>query len=332
MLYLSVILISLLLAFISQKYNNKFLIYVIIIIVSLLSGLRGVDVGKDTKMYYLIIDEISNKDIGIYGTDFGFTIATKILLNIFEKKENIILIYAFITNFLIIIRLWSFRRKSSVPLMLFIYFALYYPYTFNIMRQYIAIAIVFYSTIFLEKKQLVNFIILNIIAASIHTTSIISFLLPIIYKNKLEKKIILYQLTCVSIILPMSFYMFHKNLFRYLVYLKTPTISVNFTTIIFFLCFIILVCLSHKKIEKEIMICYFMGLILLTTNMFFMYMSRISFYYALYCMPFWGQAINKSKNKFLYIPLICIIICIFMFSLMISDRENLLWEYRTIFD
>lgn len=174
MTYFVCICAASLFAMAAQKRNSKFLLFLVALILSLLCGLRGDGVGVDTLNYMSYFANLRAIGIG-FGSDIGFSVFAYGMLQIFEESHIVLLICAFITNFLIIFRLWDFRDRASLSMMVFIFSVMHYPYTFNIVRQYLAIAMVFYGTRYIEKKKPLVYILINIVAVSIHTSSLVCF-------------------------------------------------------------------------------------------------------------------------------------------------------------
>ena len=170
MLYL-VFALAMLLAFLAERGNKMSCLVLLILVLSCFVGLRSRSVGIDTDMYYQQFERLSR---GIFSpnVEIGFQLICYPLLKIM-KTEHLILLFSLITNCLIMARLWSLREKASFFLMSMLYIFLLYPETANIMRQYLAIAVVFYASIYVEKKRPVVFSLWIVVAIAIHRSALL---------------------------------------------------------------------------------------------------------------------------------------------------------------
>lgn len=163
-----------LLALAAEKKNSFFFVICLIFLLGGFVGLRSRSVGIDTDVYYQIL---TNVQMGVFSSnvEIGFLGVCWILLKVFSV-EQVILIFSLLTEMLIVCRLWSMRKQHSFSLMTFLFMITYYSETANIMRQYLAIALIFYGTSYLDQKRYFRFLILLIIATSFHYSSIIAIL------------------------------------------------------------------------------------------------------------------------------------------------------------
>lgn len=185
-LYISILFVCLVFAYLGSSKKNrkkKFNIWVllIILILSIFAGIRGETVGFDVAHY--IVRHIEPIREGLFSRvnqPVGFKILIWLVYRFTDQTYMVFMVLAFITNGLIISRLWDFRNKASFPMMIFFYYCYYYLITFNVFRQFITIAIVFFVTRFLESKQYFKYCIGIAIAMSIHSIAILGLvLLPI---------------------------------------------------------------------------------------------------------------------------------------------------------
>lgn len=197
MLYLFILLVSVLISFIAQNSKHKIIsnlfLFLLILILSSLAGLRDISVGKDTWAYIRAINSASNSYSGeLFFTyfEFGFGVLIKILIAILREPHYVILFISFITNTLIIKTLWRYRQNYSFSFSVFLYYTLYYFETFNILRQYLALSIIFWGIKFLFEKKHIKFVIVTLVASSMHVSAIIAItFLPI--HILVEKKMML---------------------------------------------------------------------------------------------------------------------------------------------
>src|SRR5699024_10351989 len=100
-------------------------------------------------------------------------------------------VLAFATNYLIVKSLWHFKDKVNFTLSTFLFFTIYYFQTYNITRQWLAIAIVFFAIKYLFSNKYIKYLLIVLVASTIHSSAIItlSFIpLHVWVTRKLSKK------------------------------------------------------------------------------------------------------------------------------------------------
>lgn len=315
------LIIAIVLAKKADKYEKKKYIYISIIILSLMAGLRGVNVGIDTQYYYEAFTYDFPKSWQF--TEEGFRLISRNLLLVFGNPMVIMIIYAFITNFLIIMRLWDFREKCNFTNMIILYICVYFFSTMNIMRQFIAIAIIFYSTKLLEKRKYLSFAIIVLLTSTIHKTSLLGLLFIVVYfwDNLTAKNKLLLFMPIVGVIAIVMSYVINYEMNHITNYFNTDNSWGNFNIPYVYrvLAFGISLWLSgiiklkknkkiygkekkdresDKNIEIKIFIkIYFMGLLLASMGMFYTNMTRIGLYYLIYELLYWGYLTKNCKNS-----------------------------------
>ena len=169
--YVFVLLIAFILSYWAQKKNKKIYVYIIIILLTIIAGFRGKNCGIDTALYY---DNISN---GFpYKWQFreeGFRLIANFFVNTFNNPQLMFIFCAFFTNYFIFIRLWDFKDEANYSFMCFLYLTIYFTNSMNIMRQYLAVAIIFWATRFLKEKKVI-FLICLLISYFIHRSSLLA--------------------------------------------------------------------------------------------------------------------------------------------------------------
>lgn len=290
------------------------------LMLSLIAGFREESVGIDTINYINKLIMISNGSPEFaFGLEPGFKILAKYILMINSSPTFFFIIAALLTNTLILKRLWDFRYVASVPCMCFCYYACFYGYTFNIMRQFMAIAVLFYSSRLLEKKRYVPFILIVLLCTYfLHKSSIICLgfvAIDLILWNHLSKL----QKTFIGtglIVLPIAFsYIVSALYMKYAVYFENMSSNIGimiFAKMLFFIISIfiergtLLPKLSPERIASNYseyrmriatVLCYAMGLLLACIGYFFNFMDRIGLYYLIYECVFFGMLINNNFNK-----------------------------------
>lgn len=317
MLYTLCIILVLILSSIADKRERRFPVFLCALVLSLFCGLRGIGTGVDTYNYYSFMSYIRGSGIS-FGSDIGFSAISYFLMGFLDNPYYPLVFFSFVTNFLIVYRLWEFRKDSSFSLMLFIYMALQYAYAFNIVRQFLAIAIIFWATRYIERGEYIKYIILNIIASMIHTSALLCFSLLFVtfgYKSPKKKyKILGFGTAAVFVVI--GTYAFSTNIAKYTDYFTTTSASSIYWMVLLKAICVAVILFSNKALsndefsitkngevvpmQRQVFILYGLGLMLSLIGMFFPFMNRIGFYFMIYEMPFWGQAIRAKINRYVY--------------------------------
>lgn len=158
----------------AQKKNEKKWIWIPIIILTLVAGFRAIGVGVDTKHNVRIFYSIYENGFKFVKKEYGFYTIVSILMNLFQNTTMLFLVFSFIIYTLFFNRMWDFKDTIDLRIAGLVFVLNYFGSTLNGMRQFIAIAIIFYGTRYLEKKKIIFFLISILIAMQFHISAIIS--------------------------------------------------------------------------------------------------------------------------------------------------------------
>ena len=321
MLYILCLLSVLLLSYIADKRERKIYIFLCALILSAFCGLRSVGTGVDTKNYYNFLSYIRGSGIG-FGSDIGFSVVSYFLMGIFDNPYYPLLFFATITNFLIVYRLWDFRNEASLSLMLMLYMVVYYPYTFNIVRQFLAISLVFWATRYIEREEYKKYIIFNILATTFHTSALMcfSYLFVKFGNGAKKKKYRILGFGVAALFVVAGLFLFSANVSKYESYLVSSGVSIHAMTILKIACWLLVVIINRVYQNMEFSI---------TKNgeIVYTFMNRIGFYFIMYELPFWGQAVRARVNRSIYRAIILFIIGYVLVTSFMIERsaDNLLY-------
>lgn len=347
-IFFFLIIIGLTISYFANKTQNKFYVWLLVLLLSVFSGFRGETVGVDTPLYYLHIS--SGFPHPWQFREEGFRFISNIIMDLSNNPQNVFIFCAFVTNLLIIFRMWDFRKKANFTMMCFVYLLIFYPNTMNIMRQMVSVAIVFYGTRFLEKKHYLIFLCFIYAAFLFHRSSILSvgFLFLTIW-NKLSKK------QKVFLIIPFVFVfivmlMYLRNSLSSDISSYSTQIVSNINLTYFYRLFIAvfaIICnwfncrilisenIRPKKnnylFDKNNMIFYLVGILFSGLSMFFSFVGRSGLYYLIFETVFWGVSIKQSKNGFLFFWLISIYAVYVFFQMIITNSLGLFPFYMYLY-
>lgn len=197
MIYLVCFAASTLFAHLANKTDkkNKFIIFsfVSIAVTVLLAGLRDYSIGIDT-MNYLIKDRywagaISSNSLLDY-LKFYFPLGYgeplfALLVGVIAQYTGSFSFFLLVCHAIILacvyIGCFRFRKYINPAFVLVLFYLFSYNYSLNIMRQYMAIAIIFAFFADIHEKKYLRFCISVIIAALFHSTAIISLAFLLLY-------------------------------------------------------------------------------------------------------------------------------------------------------
>ncbi|WP_338449843.1 EpsG family protein [Niallia oryzisoli] len=162
---------------------NKFLIFIAMLSLVLVSGLRN-NIG-DTFFYmhsYSIMKDTSLLDIK-FEDEFGFNILQIILHNISKDPQLLVFTTACITNVLIVIALYKYSRMIEISLYVYIASGLF-TVSMNGIRQSLAAAMIFLATKYLLDGNFKKFLLVVLLASTIHQSALIFIPVYFIVRRK----------------------------------------------------------------------------------------------------------------------------------------------------
>ncbi len=346
MTFCAIILVALLCLCMADKKSSKLFLWIGIAILTLAAGLRNENVGVDTHAYIYSLN--NNFPVSWQFTEAGFRALSNVLMAVFKHNATwVLVVYAFVTNALILIRLWDFRTKCSYSYMVFLYLTINYINTMNIMRQFVSIAIVFFATRFLEKRRYLIFIIFLIFATSIHSTALLGVVFLVVYfwENASPKQKRWLWIP-IAIIIPVAvYYILNYESGHIANYFSQYTSNLNITYIYRVGAFLLAMML--QMIEKQIVfkrnerkesmlipvkwtdketVFYIIGLGTSSFGMFFSFLSRLGMYYLMYEMVFWGRVVKEGKSRQITLAL-SLIYAIYVFGMELIYNGSKIFPY-----
>lgn len=208
MIYLACYLISCLFAylnFITKKENriaSSIFMAAAVLIPCFLAGLRDYHIGTDLNVYVKPVIELMRKsDISIFTLLYNEIFVEETnglfftaLLYLFSHFKNGLFFALFIVEFLCIFPVYCTIRKQELSaglkvISLFCYFCFFYHLSLNLMKQCIAVSIIFWGFDLLKKGKDKKFLLLILVTTLlVHKTAIISLLIYVVYLLTVNKK------------------------------------------------------------------------------------------------------------------------------------------------
>lgn len=215
---------SILLYLYKMNEKNKMFLFFSFLILFLLSAFRY-GIGVDyLKIYVKIFNLLAQGND--YDWDIGAIIICKIIQIFSQDYVYFFVITSFITLFLLFKAIVKYFELSPICLLLFVISGEYIA-SFNIVRQYLALAIFVYGIQYILKNDIKKYILTIVIATLFHSSAII--LLPIYFLNKIKIKRLYqwYILLIIIIISPLLSKIFYTllSLSKYNVYMSREAYS-----------------------------------------------------------------------------------------------------------
>lgn len=330
--YFLSLFICVFLAYCGDKYKSRKLLYLLILFVTSITGFRGNEVGIDTPNYIEIWDNI------LYGktvyVEIGFQWFICLLQKITTNPVMLFFTCSLIIYSCFILRLWDFRNSASFPFMIAVLFMLVLMPSMNVMRQYCAVAIIFYSTKYLFTQRYIKYIGGIIFASLFHLSALIaiSFLgLELLEWKKLsmQKRIFYSFLVVLFLLLGSLIYSFVLSEYGH--YFENKEENLGILTLAK-ACFIVFSAFlsglwrkktldeNNKYIIKVSFSMYLLGVSIESLGYFFPYMSRIGIPFSIFSVLYWGILFRQTKNvvlNFIYfIALLLFVALPFLLSMV----------------
>jgi len=309
-------LIILLLSAGAEKSKKKGFAIAIVVVLSFVAGFRGYYVGRDTRNYIAIFSYLegngtfSNVVLTTLNKDAGFGFMCKVLLSIFHNYSCLFLIFAIIIYGLTIYRFWELRDKISFSIATFAFYSFYFFETMNTVRQFCAVAIVFWATRYLQKRRYIPFMISVLIATVLfHRSALLGILylaIELFLWKDLEKiqRRLLSALVFFGVIF--SGYIFSRiGIFteQYQHYFRSAEANIGLRVIALLIIFFVSLFLYRKNynlndendseqgeqyLVRNTRIYYLLSCALGSIGYFFDYMGRIGYFFAFYQFVYFG--------------------------------------------
>ena len=178
----------------SLKYGYIFAILNFILL-SFVAGFRGYSVGRDTPDYVEVFLDPSTTNVRV---EFMFRTICRVLMAIVPSPTFLLIIFAVIIYGLISLRLWEMKEQCSFIYSFLTFYCLYFFESMNATRQFVAVAIVFWGSRFIQKRAYGKYLLCILVGLVFHLTSLVGLvmLIPEFFAwKKLSKtnKIILFS-------------------------------------------------------------------------------------------------------------------------------------------
>lgn len=226
----------------SNKVLNCIFIGIALLLPALLAGMRDSSVGTDTSHYIRYFEYV--KDTGSRVQNFKYLDLERgfgVFLYLISRFTNNVFWMLFLSELFICFFVWkAIDDNVSDQYKVFsmvLYYLLFYSFSFNIMRQMMAMSILLFSYRYIKKRELFKFLICVVIASLFHTSAIIGFALYPIYGVCMGKDSISLQ---------------HKKTSQFKLLFRKVVFKLRFLLILVGLCLAVFLLYNGKEVIKFI--------------------------------------------------------------------------------
>ncbi|MDM5285511.1 EpsG family protein [Peribacillus frigoritolerans] len=164
------------------KYNKTIFLIITFLQLLLIMGMRfeiGIDYNNYRSTFYLVDNTsfVQLKDLSENSIEIGYLLLNKIVSIFTTDVELMFLVTSFLILFLVYRAVYI--HSSIVWLSIYLFSVEAYIASFNITRQYIAVALLFYSYKYIKDKKFIKFLIIVLCASLFHTS--VLFFIPIYF-------------------------------------------------------------------------------------------------------------------------------------------------------
>ncbi len=329
---------------INKKRIKKFFLILCFFQMFLIQGLRSIDVGTDTSFYVNVYNNFLNSEYYSYlftHYEIGFQKLYMVLRFLNADSQVLLLVVSAIT--MLGFGIFIYKNSTDVVLSTFIFSCMFYPNSFNIMRQYLAIAIVINSLTLIFNRKYITASIIIAIGTLFHSMAIVFFIPLILYlfKNwKLSMKILLFSSVVFFLfgnsIINFTADLFNKNFYAAEMFESNRLFRMT-TFVTFIFCCILLYCSTKKNGEyrEELKLLTCLAIINFDFGILYLkyeFMSRMIEMFNTFLLMSFPIVTNQVKSY--YRPLIKAIVWIGPFLLLFNSIFNSgsgVEEYRLFF-
>lgn len=313
----------------SKKYTNLHLFFLILVL-SLVSGLRSKEVGVDSQGYANIY--LLNGDVKYIEVGFRWLIK---FLHIFSDSYTFFFsVLAVATNTLIIMRLWELRHVARFNYSVLVYSAQMFFFTMSGVRQWLAVSIAFWATRYIDKGKLVRYVLIVLVAMTIHTSAMVSLVLlaPLMFKKQGRWGTLFKMATVIvmPLVIIVGYRLYSENYAHFLATSKSDFGFMVPLRMALFLPFIVL-CLWRREKDKvpnvgfnmtsiETVTFYQMlAIVAAFSGYFFDNVARVGWYFEIFTPIYYGYILNQRPHRALdvrtMLKIIVMVIILYTFHL-----------------
>lgn len=322
-----------------DRYNNFFII-IIIMSLTFISGFRKAGTDYYTYKFLFLTQGSPDFLISEDSTEIGFKILCKMLYKVSNDPQILFLITSLIISVCMIMALKKYSKIFELSVYLYITTFMYYS-SMNILRQWIATAIIFLGFKFLYERKWYIYFPIVIFASLFHSSAIIMILIYFIVNHK----IISIQNLIKLIIFIGGFILYNYTIKIFFDFLQTTKYAnyinefaktghgVNTLRVLVYLAPVLLIVLMYKKINLNINIkdsivfnLCLIGFLIMLLGKKHAYFARMCVFFEPYYLLLIPNLVLTFKDKERRIMYYLIVVFYFLYStlLLLNGEGNIL--------
>lgn len=185
--------------------KSKLFLFGFTLFLALFVGFGDMLGGYDRYLYAGLFDSIYDSRIGnislnsgFYETEKGYMLANYLISFLTGNRYIFILIFTLLIYFVMFL---SFKDyMSNYPIAILLFLALMFFFTFTYLRQVMAAAICWYSIRYVYDRSFLKFVVLVLIAASMHNSAFIFLVLYFIPIVKFDPRLVVVVMTLLLLL------------------------------------------------------------------------------------------------------------------------------------
>ena len=202
MIYIAVFLVSCIFFWLSEKcksgFSKNFFAVIAILVPCILAGMRADTIGTDVKVYVEPLYNAAKQSTSFfsymnqrwfyiwrYKYVYDFEIGFILLVYLIEKIGGSIGLVLFFIHILVLsliyLGLKRINKRYPIWLGMLVFYMLFYNTSLNMMRQWIAMSILFYGLCYLLEHKKKKYFIVVIAACLFHTSALVGFAIYFLY-------------------------------------------------------------------------------------------------------------------------------------------------------
>ncbi len=342
------------------KFGREIYCFLVWAVLTFVSAVRY-DVGHDYNQYgkwYMSYQRLSVDELKYVQQEKGFIIPTKLLSEVESWYQPMFIIIAVLLITAIMLYIYKCSDKPYLSVFFFLTFGLFFN-SLNFMRQMLAALIILYSFRYIRNKQFLRFLVLVLLASSIHVSVLVLIPFYFILRIKMDWFTLgLYGGVTVLILIFSNYILEIVTEIAYKEYDPATTVHLTKGTnpiyAVFFAVFFLLAFLFRKKLcEKDshnnlLLNCMFFTMFFEIIGMKHAVISRFAIFFfipavvillpkvTMLLLEKCAEYFKGEKTRANLLKTIATVIvfgyCTFMYGYMIENDYNGVSPYKTIFE
>lgn len=319
--YLFWFILSSLMVHVGTKRKFWFLTLIGLMIPIFIAGLRF-SVGTDYATYVSNIAWLEGVSVQSYISDFSsyleptFYIFTQVAY-FFNYPQLVFFIYSAI-SILFMHKALKTSGVKHIGLAYFLFLAIMFPMSFNLVRQFAAIALAVYATVLLFNGHKKRYYLYTILASLLHVSAIVNIIALIVYartKNKNKRSISTYKfiLGVVMLFFVSALALYGLQKYGYLFEMDATTSNLNFVPRLIMLLVVLTLMRSSSETYSKYKLFISLGVLCVMLGMsgfLISYGDRIALYFLPFIMMLFPTSVYylmPKKKKYLTVPVVVIV-------------------------